>query len=288
MSASESTSSSNPPGQMNEAASSHSAPGDKDCPEYADQMKAEGNEHFRAGRWEEALASYRVGLGNLPRRKTKSPPKSQARDDLPFDIEDEHDSAFGKNASQDKGKHPEGSLRSEEDSESQDEAKEDPYSQPRAVLNANIAACFMKLGDDKEVVAACTEALQDDPTYIKALQRRATSNEKLNTWSSLSSAQEGSSTLKNTGLHTSLNVAYLTDYSKLVDLLSESSERTATQRKLQAIKPRVEEAQKKETAEMMGKLKGIGNSILGKFGLSTDNFQFVPNGQGGYSMNFQQ
>lgn len=25
---------------------------------------------------------------------------------------------------------------------------------------------------------------------------------------------------------------------------------------------------------------------LGKFGLSTDNFKFEPNGQGGYSMNF--
>ena len=33
------------------------------------------------------------------------------------------------------------------------------------------------------------------------------------------------------------------------------------------------------------------DSILpgtGNFGLSTDNFQFVPNGQGGYSMNFVQ
>lgn len=36
-------------------------------------------------------------------------------------------------------------------------------------------------------------ALLDDPHYVKALQRRAASNEQLNTWSSLSSAREGAS-----------------------------------------------------------------------------------------------
>ena len=80
-----------------------------------------------------------------------------------------------------------------------------------------------------------------------------------------------------------------------------------TEKSLGSLKPRVEEAQKRETAEMLDKLKGVGNSVLGKwyfsdafhlfmfaflssgrFGLSTDNFKFVPNGQGGYSMNFTQ
>lgn len=75
---------------------------------------------------------------------------------------------------------------------------------------------------------------------------------------------------------------------------------------MDALKPRVEAAQKQETGEMLDKLKGFGNSILGEqgfdteaislltrqtqgnFGLSTDNFKFEPNGQGGYSMNFAQ
>jgi hypothetical protein len=76
-------------------------------------------------------------------------------------------------------------------------------------------------------------------------------------------------------------------------------------RSLRLIKPRVEQAQKQETGEMLDKLKGLGNSLLGRrncffghelaliimvfpgnFGLSTDNFKFEPNGQGGYSMNF--
>lgn len=38
-------------------------------------------------------------------------------------------------------------------------------------------------------------ALKDDPHYVKALQRRAASNETLDTWTSLSSAQEGAFSL---------------------------------------------------------------------------------------------
>ena len=69
----------------------------------------------------------------------------------------------------------------------------------------------------------------------------------------------------------------------------------------------MEAAQKTETTEVLSKLKGLGNSILGtpfpsiykmsdvhrlnpcvvgNFGLSTDNFKFEPDGKGGYSMNF--
>ena len=40
--------------------------------------------------------------------------------------------------------------------------------------------------------------------------------------------------------------------------------------------------------EMMDKLKGLGNTILGKFGMSLDNFKFNQKDDGTYSVNFQQ
>ena len=42
----------------------------------------------------------------------------------------------------------------------------------------------------------------------------------------------------------------------------------------------------REKDEMVNKLKGIGDSVLGHFGLSTKNFQFTQQPSGGYSMNF--
>jgi len=138
----------------------------------------------------------------------------------------------------------------------------------RAVLNANIGACFVKLGDHKEAVKSCSEAILDDPTYIKARERRAASNDILNTWTSLTAVQE--------------------DYNALLKLVTSPPQQSDIRRKLQLLKPRLDAAQKQETDEMLNKLKGLGNSILGNFGLSTDNFKFQPNGAGGYSVNFSQ
>jgi hypothetical protein len=46
-------------------------------------------------------------------------------------------------------------------------------------------------------------------------------------------------------------------------LVTSPSQLIDIRRKLQQLKPRLEIAQKKETDEMMDKLKGLGNSLLG-------------------------
>ncbi|PNS18754.1 hypothetical protein CAC42_5293 [Sphaceloma murrayae] len=104
----------------------------------------------------------------------------------------------------------------------------------------------------------------------KVLMRRAKARTELGGWSALQGAEE--------------------DYRFLLANpgLSEMDERNA-KGALAALGPRLDDARQREMAEMMGKLKGLGNSLLKPFGLSTENFNFVKDDKtGGYSMNFQQ
>ncbi|KAH9171829.1 hypothetical protein EDB89DRAFT_2114350 [Lactarius sanguifluus] len=222
--------------------------------EEADELKQEGNNLFRLDKWDDALQSYRNGLARLrERRKPGTGEKSyspSAEDKDTPSTDAEESLASGS------------SLDSNSSSPLEHEC-----AKARSVLNANIAACYVKLGENENAVKACTEALQDDPSYIRVLLRRAQCNEKIGSWSALSSAKE--------------------DYTALLTQLPSSSNQVVeVNRSLRLLEPRIEEAQKREVGEVVDGLKGLGNSVLGRFGLSTDNFKFEPNGQGGYSLNF--
>lgn len=49
----------------------------------------------------------------------------------------------------------------------------------QAVFYSNRAACYTNLNELENVVKDCTEALRLDPSYIKALNRRATATEQI-------------------------------------------------------------------------------------------------------------
>ncbi|KAG5363628.1 TPR repeat-containing thioredoxin TTL4 [Yarrowia sp. B02] len=141
--------------------------------------------------------------------------------------------------------------------------------QKRAIYWSNKAACYMKLGDDQKAVDCCNQALGLDPDYVKALNRRAAANEKIGKWANLQSASD--------------------DYNKLVELYGKDGnyiERDKARKNGIALESRIKTAATAETQEMLGKLKDIGNSFLGKFGMNTDMFKMAPDGKGGYSMNF--
>ena len=76
------------------------------------------------------------------------------------------------------------------------------------------------------------------------------------------------------------------DLNKAVDLDPRNAAVVSKREKLAA---RVQEKQEQMKAEMLDKLKGLGNTVLGKFGMSLDNFKTVQDPEtGAYSISFQQ
>lgn len=132
----------------------------------------------------------------------------------------------------------------------------------RSIFYGNRAACWQNLSSYENVVKDCDKALKLDNNYVKVIQRRANANEKLD---KLSEALE--------------------DYKKLLEL---NPNNKIAQKAVQYLPQQITVKQEREKEEMMGKLKEVGNSLLGLVGLSLDNFQFNqdPN-SGGYSVNFQ-
>lgn len=132
----------------------------------------------------------------------------------------------------------------------------------RSVLLSNRAACHVCLESWESVIEDTNEALKIDPDYAKALHRRAIANEKLG---NLSDAIE--------------------DYKRVSELepkmrLGPTIERLEKENKIK---------QEKETAEMIGQLKDLGNKFLGMFGLSLDNFKAEKDEKtGSYKINFQK
>lgn len=133
----------------------------------------------------------------------------------------------------------------------------------RSICHANRAACFSKLGKHEETIKECTKALELNPTYVKALVRRAEAHEKLEHFEEA-----------------------ISDMTKILEL--EPSHDQA-RRSVMRLKPLADEKREKMKEEMIGKLKEMGNSILGRFGMSVDNFKAVkdPN-TGSYSVSFQK
>ncbi|CAD6228610.1 unnamed protein product [Miscanthus lutarioriparius] len=133
----------------------------------------------------------------------------------------------------------------------------------RAACHSNRAVCFLKLGKHDETIKECTKALELNPTYLKALLRRAEAHEKLEHYDEA-----------------------IADMKKVIEV--DPSNQQAT-RSLFRLEPLAAEKREKMKEEMIAKLKDLGNSVLGRFGMSVDNFKAVkdPN-TGSYSIQFQK
>lgn len=124
----------------------------------------------------------------------------------------------------------------------------------------NIGAVLMKQQQWEDASSNLSEAIRHKDDYGKAYLRRAECEYELSHWSSASENYE-------------------------------KAEKNGAVLDAKA-RARQEECKAKAQEEMqkaLGQLKEFGNMLLGKFGLSTDNFKFTKDpATGGYSVNFQQ
>ena len=140
------------------------------------------------------------------------------------------------------------------------DAKKANLKEQLVILNCNKGICFNKLMEKEKALECFTQALKYNPTYSKALCNRM---------------------LFSKGDY----LEALDDYNKLKEIdYNLWKNYSGMEYELQI---KAENKKKEMTNEMLGKLKDIGNSLLGNFGISLDNFKMTPNGQGGYSIQYQ-
>ncbi|KAL1317166.1 hypothetical protein HN51_069257 [Arachis hypogaea] len=132
-----------------------------------------------------------------------------------------------------------------------------------SICHANRAVCFQKLGKYDNTVKECTKALDLNPVYIKALVRRGEAHEKLEHFEEA-----------------------IADMKKILEIDPSNDQARKAIRRLEPLAAEKREMMKEE---MIAKLKEMGNSVLGRFGMSVDNFKTVkdPN-TGSYSISFQR
>ena len=141
------------------------------------------------------------------------------------------------------------------------DAKRADLKEQCCILNCNKGICFNKMNDYDKALDSFKEALKYNKDYSKALCNKML---LLNKKEEYLEAYEDFKRLK------TLDYNLWENYRNMENGL-------AYQAEIQ---------KKKMTNEMLGKLKDVGNTILGKFGLSLNNFQMTPNGQGGYSIQY--
>lgn len=133
----------------------------------------------------------------------------------------------------------------------------------RSICHGNRAICFSKMGNYQDTIKECNRALELNSTYMKALVRRSEAHEKLENYEEA-----------------------LADNKKILELDPSNNQAKKT---ILHLEPLAAEKREKMKEEMIGKLKEMGNSVLGRFGMSVDNFKAVkdPN-TGSYSISFQR
>ncbi|EGC39734.1 hypothetical protein DICPUDRAFT_26389 [Dictyostelium purpureum] len=227
----------------------------------ANQLKSKGNQTYTSGDYQASLELYNEAISILKKEEETGYEDDQHETN---DEDNSDNEGHTTTTTSTTNKKPKSKII-----EIRENTEDDvlPCFEELSILYSNRSACYLALKKYDFVVKDCNIALEYEPTpspiKIKILHRRAQAREQLN---KLKDALE--------------------DYQEILKLDPSFPQAVQANKRLP---PKIKEKEDREREEMMGKLKDLGNTILGKFGLSTDNFQFVkdPN-SGGYSVNFKK
>jgi tetratricopeptide (TPR) repeat protein len=140
----------------------------------------------------------------------------------------------------------------------------DAADEKRAILLFNKACSFFHLSDFEECIVCCTQALALNPKYIKVLFRRAVAYREKEEFE-----------------------LALNDFERMFEIEPELRNQYA--KKYEYIQTQRDMKLEIERARMMSDLKSLGNSFLGHFGMSLDDFKLEQNtGTGEYSVKIQK
>jgi tetratricopeptide (TPR) repeat protein len=265
-------------GRVTQLPTSQDVSDDDSTMKEAEDFKQKGNEAFKEQNWDLALEMYTAAIEATPG------PKGQdlllERDAYELEqqksmrrkyAEEEEEKRKAKQQSKEQAK-VDGSTDPVATAEPTSEPPEPPkpfqptphiHGDKLAVYHCNRAAVYLHLLKYDQAISDCDIAILWKPNYTKAFMRRSCAHEHLDA----------------------------TD--KALDDAKAALETDPRNAKLQASVKRLskieDERLEKLKEETMGKLKDLGNSILGNFGLSLNNFKTVqdPN-TGSYSISFDQ
>lgn len=227
--------------------------GIKDELYHAEEWKRQGNEQFKDGNYLEAYDMYTNAIEACPGGALTAKEILKQRDEF---REAEREKAFSRQRLDEETRR---NRSKDENADNKEPEKPkpipefqlapQPHADKLAVYYCNRAAALIHLGRYDEAINDCDVSILLQPTYTKAFVRRSSAFEKSD------QSEEA-----------------LRDAKTAVELEPSNATLRKTVARLQKIE---DERLEKLKAETLGKLKDLGNSILGNFGLSLDNFQAV-------------
>jgi len=232
-------------------------------------LKNEGNSFFKEGNYLDAIDSYSDAIEACPGISGEE--IIQLRDEHEEKEREKAHARYEKDAGRRKDprrqdENEDQAKKNNDDyeeklKETKFELPEHEFGEKLAVYHCNRAACLLHLSRYENAIEDCDVAILLNKKYVKAYVRRMTAYEK-----------------------TERTEEALRDAKSALEIDPRNMDLRKHVKRLQKLEDERLEKLKEET---MGKLKDLGNSILGNFGMSLDNFnaQKDPN-TGSYSISF--